>query len=868
MKYLIFVLLFIPIILKAQETKPVNLSPSLEKYGGNTLANDWKYKAGDNPEWAKPDFDDSSWQTFTDVNLYNKKIQKKVKKTTIIWYRKRVSIDSTTTQKLVTYISQSGASEIYLDGELIHSLGKVSNNPDSIVRYNPASKPLSFPMKINKEQVLAVRFADTNKKISFLKENNGLLKIEIQKEESSNEKIFVASDLLFDEYGIVRLHRRGGWRFHPGDDLNWANPGFDDSSWMFYNPLLLYDPIPDSLWNGYGWFRFRFAADSSVYTKISRLYFSTYGAAEVYLDGNLLQKYGIFSTNLQGEKRYMTSNRIHPAVILQPADSHVLAVRFSYHKGQRYKELLGKYAHTFGFSIGLGTDYWDQQTTTRDRRAQQEFYILGTMLLLIILLHGFLFILFPAERSNLYITILVSLLFLHVIVSYGGLLFEYDVWQMIFIRYIPFIFLFIAALSMLPLTLNSMLKQKPRKIHKMLIWLFPVFALANFILSGTDVNPVIAIVFPSIIIYFSARVLILAWRNKQKDVWIVAVAFLCLIFSAITNVFYSRFTKDFSFEILSVLNYLVYGSVPLGLTAFMASRFRDLYTHLELKVAERTKELNQSLENLRRAQKQLIHSEKMASLGQLTAGIAHEIQNPLNFVNNFSEVNTELIDEALDENEKRNHLEVKSILNDLKKNEQKIIHYGKRAESIVKGMLLHSRGSSGHKELVDINALADEYLRLSYHGFRAKDKSFNAEFKTDFDPNLPKINVVPQDIGRVLLNLINNAFYAVDKKAKENNEDYKPLVVVKTHLENSPSADGPGGQEVKITVKDNGPGIPSSIVDKIFQPFFTTKPTGKGTGLGLSLAYDIVKAHGGELSFNSDPATGTQFTVTIKTTEL
>ncbi len=686
---------------------------------------------------------------------------------------------------------------------------------------------------------------------------------------TQSDSLFVASDSLFNDNGILYLGSLDGWRFHPGDDLIWTNPDFDDSDWMLYKPTGLTEPIPDSLWDGYGWFRYRFAVDSSAYAKVTHLYFSTYGAAEVYLDGKLVQKYGIFSTNLQDEKRYI--NRIFPAVLLLPAESHVLAVRFSYHKGQRYKELLGKYARTFGFSIGLGTDYWNQQTTARNIRAQQEFYILGTMLLLIILLHGLLFILFPAERSNLQITILVTLLFLHVIVSYGGLFFEYDVWKILFIRHIPFIILFMAALSMLPLTLNSMLKQKPRKVHKILIWIFPVFALANFILSGTETNPVIAIIFPSIIIYFSARVLIQAWRNKQKGVWIVTVAFLCLIFSAVASVFYNKFSQNISFEIISVLNYLVYGSVPLGLTAFMASRFKDLYSNLEQKVVERTRELNQSLEDLRSTQSQLIQSEKMASLGQLTAGIAHEIQNPLNFVNNFSEVNSELIDEMDEEIENGNLEEIKAIAKDIKENGQKIHHHGKRAESIVKGMLLHSRGNSGHKELVDINALGDEYLRLSYHGFRAKDKSFNADFKLEIDKSLPKIEVVPQDIGRVLLNLINNAFFAVDQRKRNLSglDNYNPTVTVFTKNL---------GDQVEISVKDNGNGVPEEIKDKIFQPFFTTKPTGQGTGLGLSLAYDIVKAHGGEIKVETKPAragsegesegphgeqTGTEFTIIL-----
>ena len=256
------------------------------------------------------------------------------------------------------------------------------------------------------------------------------------------------------------------------------------------------------------------------------------------------------------------------------------------------------------------------------------------------------------------------------------------------------------------------------------------------------------------------------------------------------------------------------------------------------------KKVETALANLKDTQAQLIQAEKMASLGELTAGIAHEIQNPLNFVNNFSELNRELIEELKEELAAGNAQLVNEIASDIEENEQKINHHGKRAETIVKGMLLHSRGSSGQKEPTDINALAEEYLRLSYHGFRAKDKSFNADFKLEAYDSLPKINVVPQDIGRVLLNLINNAFHAVNEKAKENIQGYKPEVVVRT----SSSAFGERGKrEVKITVADNGPGIPDSIKDKIFQPFFTTKPTGSGTGLGLSLSYDIVKAHGGEL---------------------
>jgi signal transduction histidine kinase len=319
---------------------------------------------------------------------------------------------------------------------------------------------------------------------------------------------------------------------------------------------------------------------------------------------------------------------------------------------------------------------------------------------------------------------------------------------------------------------------------------------------------------------------------------------------------------------------------------------------LEGLVAERTaeitkqkEELENTLEELKATQAQLIQSEKMASLGELTAGIAHEIQNPLNFVNNFSEINGELIDEMKEElavgsrqlaagswqsGEEKLKL-AEEIANDIKQNLEKINHHGKRAEAIVKAMLQHSRTSTGKKELTDINALADEYLRLAYHGLRAKDKSFNATMKTEFDVTIGKISVIPQDLGRVILNLITNAFYAVNEKKKVTpplhpdgdlgniQSDYEPTVTVSTSL--IPPSGGEGAF-VTISVSDNGNGIPQIAIDKIFQPFFTTKPTGKGTGLGLSMSYEIVtKAHGGELKVDNRPGEGVTFTIILPVKE-
>ena len=304
---------------------------------------------------------------------------------------------------------------------------------------------------------------------------------------------------------------------------------------------------------------------------------------------------------------------------------------------------------------------------------------------------------------------------------------------------------------------------------------------------------------------------------------------------------------------------------------------------LELKrkaIEETNAALTKSLEELKAAQAQLIQSEKMAPLGELTAGIAHEIQNPLNFVNNFSEVSNELIDEMKTEFKKGDTEEGFAIADDIKQNLEKILHHGKRADAIVKGMLQHSRSSSGVKEPTDINALADEYLRLAYHGLRAKDKSFNATLKTDFDETIGKIDIIPQDIGRVILNLITNAFYAVDEKKKQLEQktsgdsnltgfqnlsglkSYEPTVSVSTEAVIPPPGGG-GSRGVIISVKDNGPGIPQKVLDKIFQPFFTTKPTGQGTGLGLSLAYDIVKAHGGELKVETKEGDGSEFIIQL-----
>lgn len=306
--------------------------------------------------------------------------------------------------------------------------------------------------------------------------------------------------------------------------------------------------------------------------------------------------------------------------------------------------------------------------------------------------------------------------------------------------------------------------------------------------------------------------------------------------------------------LIAVLGVAVLAVVIIASIQYRNNRNKQKANYL---LQQQNDKIEHTLSELRSTQAQLIQSEKMASLGQLTAGIAHEIQNPLNFVNNFSELNREMIAELKDELDKAHYEEAKMIASDIDANEAKIHAHGKRADAIVKGMLQHSRSGSGIKEPTDINALCAEYFRLSYAEFRSKDSTFTVSTTTDFDQSIGLVSVIPQDTGRVLLNLYNNAFYAVNEKLtlrRNQDEQYDPIVSVKSKR---------SGENILITVSDNGDGIPDNIIDKVFQPFFTTKPAGKGTGLGLSLSYDIVKAHGGKLNVITGVGKGTEFIIQL-----
>jgi signal transduction histidine kinase len=431
------------------------------------------------------------------------------------------------------------------------------------------------------------------------------------------------------------------------------------------------------------------------------------------------------------------------------------------------------------------------------------------------------------------------------------------------------IFYFIAAFLLIrrlqkSLKTSFLLYPKWRTILTTASWLIIVVYIVSVISFDDVVRDFTGSIILFALIYFA---------NKEQDfesqrtylyanIPLAAVGFITGIVQWVASAFYESKEQFFVYAIIAAFVW-IFGrwamskkqSEELRISAERRAELEVLVQERTVELQKQKDELQDTLQELKTTQAQLIQSEKMASLGELAAGIAHEIQNPLNFVNNFSEVTAELIDEMELELNKGDKEEAIAIASDIKQNLEKIMHHGKRADGIVKGMLQHSRASSNVKEPTDINKLADEYLRLAYHGLRAKDKSFNADLVTHFAEGLPAANMVPQDIGRVLLNLFNNGFYAVKEKQKTTGPDYKPAIEVTTSLK---------GKSIEIIVKDNGVGIPDEIKEKILQPFFTTKPTGEGTGLGLSLSYDIiVKAHSGKIDVKSKPGEGSEFRISI-----
>ena len=681
-----------------------------------------------------------------------------------------------------------------------------------------------------------------------------------------------------------------GWRYHPGDDSAWAKPNFDDSRWDTINPARPRRELPRALGNGISWLRLRFRPADSLRQRALRLQVVGYGAWEIYLNGRLVQRSGTVRAN----PTQVPDPSYLPAISVPgggPAEQ-VLAIRFAPWRSPLLR------LNTANAARPLLTVYLRDEAQVRQRAAQQ---VLSTMVScvaagifgLLTLLHLAFFRYYPAQRANLYFA------FFALVTALGNLA-TITQWALAsptlaamlplqFISSLLFGFAYLWALRALYVLFNF----RTGWVYKVLwagFWAILILGLYGVTYLG-NVSALLVVLIIAELLRLTGRAL----RQRQRGAWIVGAGFavlllvitvllLAAVLSALLNVANPlQQLADGNWAV----SLLVELSPALGISLYLAREFaldsqllqvqlREVERlsaqtlaqeqdkqallaqqneTLETQVQQRTDALQRSLTELRATQAQLIQKEKMASLGELTAGIAHEIQNPLNFVNNFADVSSELMAELEEAQAAGDGEEVAALATDVRQNLGKIHQHGQRAANIVRGMLEHSRQSSGERQPADVNALCDEYLRLAYQGLRAKDKTFNATLETDFAPCLPLVEAAGADLGRVLLNLFANAFYAVQQRQQMGEPGYAPTVSVSTKQ---------AGQRVEIRVADNGTGMPAEVQAKIFQPFFTTKPTGEGTGLGLSLSHDIVvQGHGGTLAVESQSGIGTTFLITL-----
>ncbi|MFN8347222.1 MAG: ATP-binding protein [Spirosomataceae bacterium] len=682
------------------------------------------------------------------------------------------------------------------------------------------------------------------------------------------------------------------WKWHAGDNTAWAGPDFNDQDWEKIVPTSHIQTLSKLREAQIGWFRRPIKVAPGLAGKPLYLNIHQIGASEIYLDGKLLQKVGLVSINPAKEVPRLQASFI--PISFPDTNLHVLAVRFSFTKANFYYP--GTSRKTFELRlvdiIRSGENIFNEPKLTTG-----IICLCIGIFLVFSILHFSFFVSNRRQKVSLYLGF-TMLFFVFTLLStllensFRRLTFE-QINELIGDTSFYCGILFINA--SLYLYLN-----RPFRTFFYLQALIMVISVGCHIFAIS--LPLVLEVWPFFLLIFIdfIRVSILADKQRNPNAKVPIYSLLtvagCFIIVIIFSVLMGTFIQDYK----SIENYIDYItlftiglfmimclSIPVGLSFSLVREYSRTHQALrkkiqetealsaknlaheqekqqllanqnellEMQVTERTAELESSLETLKTTQAQLIQSEKLAGLGELTAGIAHEIQNPLNFVNNFSEVSVELVDEMHEELDKGDWTETKAIANDIKQNLHKISHHGKRAGNIVKGMLEHSRQATGERELTDMNALADEYLRLAYHGLRAKDRDFNSGFSLEPDENLPKIHLVAQDMGRVLLNLINNAFYAVNERRKSGETGYQPKVTVKTQTVD---------HQIEVRVSDNGTGISEGTKAKIFQPFFTTKPTGQGTGLGLSLAYDIVtKGHGGTIEAESQEGEGTVFIIRL-----
>lgn len=715
--------------------------------------------------------------------------------------------------------------------------------------------------------------------------------------------------LRMDSLPVQGVLLNKGWKFQTGDNPEWAKPEFDDSAWNSIDPTKEIADLPEIFNAQIKWLRLDFEIPTQL-PHPAGLAINQAGASEIYLNGRKIHTFGHFDTDSTKVRAYDPLEN----AILFPADSvgkYTLAVRYALQPNIRYTNIFGLTKNRlFSATMVVLHPMLEAQRIFLPYRIGMDVFMIGVTLMLF-LLHLAFFIYNRSHKTHLLLVVyFLGLVLIRIFKMVGQN--QHSVES----RYVT-LNISNCILGMVIVCLAMVIYQIARVRRDMFFYVLVVFQILYVAASCfSDASPLqtqLLLIGNFYSFFVLIRVVRKGLQMGIKGLWTVGVSIFMAIFGLVwisvaflslnhgfSPVGYNALKYGFSPYMIDLVFTISNIAIPAGLSLFMGiqgnetnkalsrqlienehlknlaiqqeqekQQFLETQNEtLEKQVSERTAALNHSLETIKSTQAQLIQSEKLASLGELTAGIAHEIQNPLNFVNNFSDLSVGIAEDLKEELKRTDKDEgyIEELLTDLSSNQQKINHHGKRAAAIVTGMLQHARTSTGKKESTDLNALADEYLRLAYHGLRAKDPDFDATMVTDFDPSIGKVEVIPQDMGRVLLNLINNAFYAVHERAKASvgvassldnttRAPYQPTVTVSTQKMNN---------QIIMRIKDNGTGIPEAVKAKIFQPFFTTKPAGQGTGLGLSLAYDIVtKGHGGTLEVGTKEGEGTVFVLQL-----
>ena len=675
------------------------------------------------------------------------------------------------------------------------------------------------------------------------------------------------------------LSKRGtllseGWVYHTGDDINYADPTLNDQGWKPVNPTLAVPDLPADMQSGMGWLRLKFKVVPGL-KRSAAIMLKQAVAVEIYLNGKLIGKRGTIDAATKNGTNYQ--DRINPVELpLLDTGVQVLAIRYAH---QQNMQFIGRYALPPFFFARFTNTTQLVNSIAFFKNTDLSLSVAMGILVLLGLLHLIFLKYNPEQRANLYFACYAWLFALFL---FGSTMSTYSqpMDRQVYTVLLN-VALYISSTLFAIKALYSLFRFDTRWHLKALIPLSIVAGVIGLFDEHSDALPVIFVIL--LLTTVQLVLTVKAVRCKRRGALIVAAGF----FVSLIGVFIYMYII-FSFQSTPELPFIFATSLamlgpPLGISFFLGREFaldsqllqyklrevkelsaksiaqeqekQELLASqneiLEQQVQERTLQLSQSLSHLQQTQDQLIQAEKMASLGELTAGIAHEIQNPLNFVNNFAEVSQELIDEMQAELQNGEPVEAMAIAADIKQNLEKIYHHGQRANFIVKGMLQHSQISTTKHQPENINLLIEEYSKLAYNGFRAKNNSFTAAVTKKLDTTIPKVQIASQEIGRVLLNIFSNALYALYEQQKKAGAGYLPELKISTTVI---------AESVEIRITDNGTGIPAQLIDKIMQPFFTTKPTGEGTGLGLSLSYDIVvKGHGGQLHVASEEGKGTTF---------